>query len=85
MSKNQVAERFGVSRARVCQLLNLLELHPQILQQLQSIDNVDQHNYWTERRLRKIAVMNEFAQISAFNRLRQEQQLYPKNKVKEPD
>ena len=71
VSKNQVAERFGVSRARVCQLLNLLELHPQIIQQLRSIDNIDEHNFFTEHRLRKLAVMNEDTQVGEFNRLRE--------------
>lgn len=85
VSKNQVAKRFGVSRARACQLLNLLELNPSILQQLQSIKDVDEHNFWTERRLRKIAGMKKFEQISAFNRLRQEQQVHSKNTAKEPD
>ena len=72
VSKNQVAERFGVSRARVCQLLNLLELHPRIIQQLRSIDNVSQHNFFTERRLRKLAVMTETAQQVEFDRLQRE-------------
>ena len=70
VSKNQVAERFGVSRARVCQLLNLLELHPQIIQQLRSIGNVDQHNFFTEHRLRKIAVMDQTAQLAEFDHLK---------------
>ena len=37
VSKSQVAQRFGVSRARVCQLLNLLDLHDTILNELMAI------------------------------------------------
>jgi len=73
VSKNQVAERFGVSRARVCQLLNLLELDYSILQYLASIENIDGHNFFTERRLRSIALLeNKEEQLVEFNRLRQE-------------
>lgn len=68
VSKNQVAQRFGVSRARVCQLLNLLELDPRILRYLQSIDDIDEHNFWTERRLREIAVIQDTdEQLRKFN------------------
>ncbi len=73
VSKNQVAERFGVSRARVCQLLNLLELDSSIIRHLTSIEDIDEHNFFTERRLRSIALLeNKEEQLSEFNRLRQE-------------
>jgi hypothetical protein len=73
VSKNQVAERFSVSRARVCQLLNLLELDSSIIQSLKSIEDVDEHNFWTERRLRQIANMEDKEeQLAEFNRLRRE-------------
>lgn len=73
VSKNQVAERFGVSRARVCQLLNLLELHPQIIQQVRSIEAIDEHNFWTERRLRKVAATeSQEVQLTLFNQFRKD-------------
>ena len=72
VSKSQVAQRFGVSRARVCQMLNLLDLDDAILNQLTSIENVDEHNFFTEHRLRRLAVMDGSAQVAEFNRLRQE-------------
>ena len=73
VSKNQVAERFGVSRARVCQVLNLLELDSSIIQYLRSIEDIDEHNFWTERRLRKLVTIgNREGQLVEFNRLRQE-------------
>jgi hypothetical protein len=71
VSKSQVAQRFGVSRARVCQLLNLLDLHDTILEQLTSIKDVDEHNFLTEHRLRRLAVMDGAEQVAEFNRLRQ--------------
>ncbi len=72
VSKNQVAERFGVSRARVCQILNLLNLDSSIIRRLRSIEDIDEHNFWTERRLRQIAAIEDSSeQLAEFNRLRQ--------------
>ena len=72
VSKAQVAMRFGVSRARVCQMLNLLELDNRIIHYLQSIEDVDEHNFFTEHRLRRIAIMEGNKQLVEFNRIRQE-------------
>ena len=72
VSQSQVAQRFGVSRARVSQVLNLLDLDAAILDQLMSIKDVEEHNFFTERRLRGLAVLDEDEQLSEFNRLRQE-------------
>jgi hypothetical protein len=72
VSKAQVAERFGDYRARVYQMLNLLELDNRIIHYLQSIKDVDEHNFFTEHRLRRIAVMDKDKQIVEFNDLRQE-------------
>ncbi len=72
VSKSQVAQRFGVSRARVSQVLNLFDLDATILDQLTSIKDVEEHNFFTEHRLRRLAVMAGPDQVAEFNRLRQE-------------
>jgi hypothetical protein len=72
VSKSQVAQRFGVSRARVTQMLNLLDLDDTILEQLTSIKDVDEHNFFTEYRLRSLALLDGNEQLAEFNRLRQE-------------
>jgi len=59
VSKAQIGERFGVTRARVCQILNLLELNEGIQKYLLSIEDVKEHNYFTERRLSQIAIIKD--------------------------
>ncbi|MCX5686737.1 MAG: hypothetical protein NTW09_04690, partial [Candidatus Omnitrophica bacterium] len=48
VSKTQVAMRFGVSRARVCQVMNLLDLDDTIKKYLLSIQDAKEHNFFTE-------------------------------------
>ncbi|MBL7197839.1 MAG: hypothetical protein ISS47_07040 [Candidatus Omnitrophica bacterium] len=70
VSKAQVGARFGVSRARVCQMLNLLELDYTIQKYLLSIENVKEHNFFTERRLRQIAIIKDkHNQLRKFGKL----------------
>jgi len=72
VSKSQAAQRFRISRARVSQILNLLNNEDTILEQLTSIKDVEEHNFFTEHRLRRLAVMDGIEQLAEFNRLRQE-------------
>ena len=70
VSKLQVAQKFGVTRARVCQMMNLLNLDNKIIEYLLNIKDTKEKNYWTERRLRQIAVVKEQdEQIRKFGRI----------------
>jgi hypothetical protein len=70
ISKAQIGERYGVSRAGVCQILNLLELDESMQKYLLSIEDVKEHNYFTERKLRSIAILKyREEQIRGFREL----------------
>lgn len=70
VSKAQVGERFGVSRTHVCQMLNLLELDENIQKYLLSIKDAKEHNYFTERKLREIAIIKDkHEQMKRFGKL----------------
>ena len=56
---SQVGARFGVSRARVSQVMNLLKLNERIKSYLLNIEDAKEHNYFSERKLRKIAVIKD--------------------------
>ena len=55
----QVGTRFGVSSARVSQMINLLKLDERIKTYLLNIEDSKEHNYFTERKLRKLAVIKD--------------------------
>ncbi|MDP2938511.1 MAG: hypothetical protein Q8O13_00280 [Candidatus Omnitrophota bacterium] len=70
VSKTQVAMRFGVSRARICQVMNLLDLDDTIKKYLMSIQDAKENNYFTERRLRQVAIIKDKeGQIREFDKL----------------
>ena len=70
VSRAQVGSRFGVSRVRVCQILGLLDLDESIQKYLLSIEDSKAHNFFTERKLRPIAVIKDRnEQITRFREL----------------
>ena len=76
VSKAQIGERFGVSRARVCQILNLLELDESIQKYLLSREDIKEHNFFTERKLRSIAILeNKIEQVRKFYELVHDMQI----------
>ncbi|MBU0597088.1 hypothetical protein KKA94_02915 [Patescibacteria group bacterium] len=56
---SQVGMRFNVSRARVSQMLSLLNLNESIKEYICSIDDAQKHNFFTERKLRNIAIIKD--------------------------
>ncbi|MDE2027308.1 MAG: hypothetical protein KGJ11_02045 [Candidatus Omnitrophica bacterium] len=65
----KVAQEFGISRVRVSQMLNLLDLDQRIIDYILSITNPRQNNFWTERRLRAIAQLPKDKQYDKFQRI----------------
>ena len=53
--KNQsdLAEKLGISRVHICQILNLLKLNPLVIQELEKLDDPLKSNIITERMLRQ--------------------------------
>ena len=70
-TKAEIAEIFGVSRARVTQCLNLLKLPKPIVQFLEeNRENAEIKRYFTERRLRPLTwIGNDEAKIEEFNKI----------------
>jgi len=59
VTKVQIGDRFGASRARISQVMSLLDLDESIKDYLFSIKNVVEHNFFTERKLRPIALTKD--------------------------
>ena len=72
-SFTDIANEMGVSRARVTQMLNLLKLAPYIQKYLLNLVYTQKIKYFTERRLRQIAVLKDRQeQIKIFNKLKKQ-------------
>jgi len=69
-SQAEIAKRYGISRARVTQLLNLLKL-PQSVLGLLLESGSEEGSHCTERQLRPILRLPESAQIAALQRLQE--------------
>ena len=71
-NKAEIARIEGISRARVTQILDLLKLAPEIQNYLMTIEDRKDPKILTERRLRKIAKINNHKlQIKKFQELLQ--------------
>jgi hypothetical protein len=68
-SMEKVAQELGITRARVCQMLNLLKLDQRIIDFIQNISNPRQSNFWNEHRLRSIALLPKKKQYGHFQKL----------------
>ena len=68
-SMEKVAQEFGVSRVRVHQMLNLLKLDQRIIDHITHITSPRESNYWTERRLRKLATLPQEEQYARFQQI----------------
>jgi len=55
----QIAKDKGVTRARVCQVMSLLRLAPEILEYIGDLDGSEGCLHLTERRIREIAVIED--------------------------
>jgi predicted transcriptional regulator len=71
VNQSQLARRFGLSRARVNQLLRLCRLHPLIQEYVRNLRGVGPR-YITERRLRPISYLDTDKQLKELARLRPE-------------
>ena len=70
-TKTEIAEIFGVSKARVTQYLNLLKLPKRIIKFLDNNrENIKVRKFFTERRLRPLTWMDKKEQcIEKFNEI----------------
>ena len=70
VNKAELARRHGMSRARVTQIMNLLNLESGIKEEILNMSQSEQR-YFTERKLRKIAgISSPQKQLQAFDRLK---------------
>jgi len=68
VNQSQLARRFGMTRARVNQILRLHKLHPAIQGYVRSLSGVGPR-YLTERRLRPITYLSHAEQLARLGRL----------------
>ncbi len=62
LSRADLARRFGCSRARVTQKLNLLNLPRDLLLEIEAMGDYWERRLVTERKLRKLKPMNDEAE-----------------------
>jgi len=70
VNKAELARRHGMSRARITQIMNLLNLESRIKEEILNMSQPEQR-YFTERKLRKIAGLpSSKEQLQAFEHLK---------------
>jgi len=67
-SMEKVGQHFGVSRVRVCQMMNLLKLDKRIVDYVANITDPKENNFWTERKLRKMLKVAPIDQYAEFKK-----------------
>jgi hypothetical protein len=72
LTQSQLAEKQGVSRARVCQIMRLLSLPREVQNVLLKLKDPPDIRPFSERRMRDIALLpDRQSQLKAFTELRQ--------------
>ncbi|MFC1554516.1 winged helix-turn-helix transcriptional regulator [candidate division KSB1 bacterium] len=60
LTRSELAERQGISRARVTQMMNILNLPNEILSTIECFkNNNNMRSFWTERRLRPLTQIQD--------------------------
>ena len=68
---SELAKEEGITRARMTQIMNLLKLAPEIREYIRNLNDPEEIDYFTERRLRKISSEAEpEIQVKRFEQLR---------------
>ncbi len=66
LSLSDIGRQYGVSRVRIHQYLNLLNLDEKVIAMLANTKDATVVNYWAERRLRKLLTMERREQGKSF-------------------
>jgi len=69
LSFAKIANRQGISRARVSQIMSLLRLYAGIQEYLKCLNDQKELRFFSERKLRSITKENEMNQLKAFIKL----------------
>ena len=71
-NRSELAKRYGLSRARVTQIMNLLDLAPEIQEHLLKLQDRKSVRALSEHRLRRLTQLrSRLAQMRWFSKLRQ--------------
>ena len=65
----KVEQQLDVSRVRIHQMLNLLNLDQRIIDYIQNIKNPRESNFFTEHKLRGVAILAKDKQYDKFQKM----------------